>query len=178
MREHTPDPGGEVLPCGTERSTLLDQIADGAPPSEHSARCPYCQDALRALTTRWAAVRAAAATPVPTPASLVPRTLARLRAERQVGLGRLEVPGDRGILSVGPRAVVTLARAAARNVAGVRVAAGNYDEGRLSLQVAVRHGLSLPDVAATVRDRIARDLGLGLGVPAPMIDVQVVDVWY
>ncbi len=175
--DQMPDASDRTLPCGTPIASLVDAVADDTPLTPHAAACPYCQETLAGLRPGWTAVRQASGQPVETPPRLVPRVLARLRAEASAGTDRLEIPGDRGRLRIGPAVLVDLARRSAATVPGVRPRTGRFGGGRLTLQIAVRTDTPLPVVVPEVHRRVAEDLGRTLGVPAPPLDVHVADVW-
>jgi hypothetical protein len=174
------------LPCGRTVAELSDVAADPADaPAElvrHADTCPYCGPELAELRRRWALVRRAAGTPVPTPPGLVPRVLAsvrELRAVRHLSGVELAQPGGR--LRVAGTAVLLLARGLVREFAndrpGVALRGLTVDEDGLRVQLALPYdGASIAGTAAELRAWLRRGLAEHLGEAVPVIDVHVVDV--
>jgi hypothetical protein len=169
---------GERLPCGVAVADLLERYADGLPPTEHSAGCPYCRARRQSLAGEWEQVRQAANAPVEVPAGLPARIIGRLRAEWGADSGDLLLPGDHGTTRIGPGVISALTRDAAAGIPDVRIVHCRYDGARIDLGVGLRADAPLPEAAERLRDRISRELGQRLGVPPPPVDVTIVDVWY
>ena len=111
----------------------FEQVADGHGDqlSEHQRSCVHCRAAISEFTRLWAPVRAAAATPLPTPAELVGSVLGRVQRLVKDTWYTLEL-ADGGSIQIAARVVARIARDTARRVPGVRVALGRSSGGRLA----------------------------------------------
>ncbi len=120
-------PGGAVsrLACGAEVDELIEQAADGQAGrlTDHQRGCPHCQAALREFSRVWEPVRGLAAEQVSLPAAVrtaVSRQIRELTADAWYTLDL----ADGGAIRIAARVVARIARDAASQVPGVRVAFG------------------------------------------------------
>ena len=157
------------LQCGTALLELVEQVADDQPPRDpsHQAACPHCGRALAHIGGVLGDMRELAAEPVTVPPDLARQVMWRLRGERTpIALAAAQ----RGSTSV-TDAVPAVAFASAR--VGPGVTAGSV---LLSVRLVVAFGPSLEDVAAEVRERVARDVARLTGLVPETIDVVVEDL--
>lgn len=126
--------GGTLLACGAEVGGMVDQIAEGTPPSDaaHQAACPHCQAALDELESLWGEVRDLARQPVAVPARVLDIVMKQIRAERdyRAPVVPLEsvVPrlvrhalltGERGTTQIADSVVAAVVRRAVLDLPGV-----------------------------------------------------------
>lgn len=71
------------LPCGSELSELIDQVADNLPPAdpEHQRSCPHCREVLQELNHLWGRVQELAREEVDAPYRIVQAVLQRVRSQ-------------------------------------------------------------------------------------------------
>jgi hypothetical protein len=130
---------------------------------------------------RWDLVRAAAGTTVRTPPGLVARVLKSVRGVRGQRLAApLDIPLDGGLLRIGERVVVLLARRLgaelARKLGGVHISAVALEADGLQVLVTVRYGVAADETAMVLCSRLREALTDQLGIPAPPVHVHIVDV--
>ena len=198
------DDPGRCLACGADVDELLEQAADGQAGqlTGHQRDCPHCQAALREFSRAWAPVRAAAAVPVPLPAavrSAVARQIRKLTADVWY---TLEL-ADGGAIRIATRAVARIAREAARQVPGVRVAFGRSTHAKVAgltetatlghrhpraavgvlgrtavidLAVAAEYGQKLDTIARHVQERVAAELRNTAGLRDVVVNVTIDDI--
>lgn len=170
----------DALPCGTQPSTLVMQVFEGAAPTAerfaHQARCPHCRASLASLQALRRDVGNVAAEPVGVPPHFARRVMARVR----------DVPNDIEV-SVGPLGTTTLAdglvgrvaRVAAMEVPRVAFALAEVGTTRagsgatLSVRLVVDYGVALHAVAAAVRERVRRKVRRTTGISVERVDVVV-----
>lgn len=196
----------ERLPCGTELASLVDQVAEGAPPEQpgHEASCPHCQSALAELERLWARVRELADEEVVAPARLAAWVIRRIRRElpslgRALPLGAV-VPrlvrhallsSTRGATRIADSVIADIAGRAARATPGVRVleergvigriepgVSVEVDEHRvtIALRLAARYGDDLVALASAVRRRVIETVEAVTGLEVVAVDVGVDDL--
>lgn len=169
-----------TLECGRDLTALVEQVADGVPPTdpEHQASCAYCQEALCRLRTATGQIRELGGVRVQVPDGLGRRVMAQLRRER----GRVPLAGGSGGVDTVDDAVVTqIVRRAVLAVPGVLqcsvVVGSTTDEGlALTIHLTATLGPSLPGIGAEVRERVAADLHELAGLRTAGIAVHVDDV--
>jgi uncharacterized alkaline shock family protein YloU len=198
--------GGRMrhLACGADVDELLEQAADGhaSQLTDHQRHCPHCQAALQQFSRIWAPVRSLAAEHVAVPAALktaVARQIRRLIADVWYTLQL----SDGGAIRIAARVVARIARDAARDVPGVRVAFGRStqsttaDQARratlrhrhphaavgvlggtavVDLAIAVEYGDRLDLVAREVQRRAIAELRAQAGLQDVAVNVTVDDV--
>jgi uncharacterized alkaline shock family protein YloU len=147
--------GTRHLACGADIDELLEQAADGhaGQLTDHQRRCLHCQAALQEFSRVWAPVRSLAAERVAVPAALktaVASQIRKLIADVWYTLQR----SDGGAIRIAGRVVAAIAREAARNVPGVRVAFGRSASSTAATS-AERTTLRRPQAAAGVLGRTA-----------------------
>jgi uncharacterized alkaline shock family protein YloU len=145
------------LACGAGVDELLEQAADGhgGQLTEHQRRCPHCQAALQEFSRIWEPVRSLAAEHVAVPAALKTAVASQIRKLIADVWYTLQ-PSDSGAIRIAARVVAGIARDAARNVPGVRVAFGRSTHRKtagLTEKATLRHGH--PRAAAGVLGRTA-----------------------
>ena len=189
------------LACGADIDDLLEQAADGhtAQLTEHQRHCPHCQAALQEFSRVWAPVRSLAAEHVAVPAALKAAVAGQIRKLIADLWYTLHVT-DSGSVRIAARVVATIARNAARNVPGVRVAFGRSTNpspaesailrhhesqsaagvlGRtavINLAVAAQYGSQLDAIARTVQQRAIAELRAKTGLQHVTVHVTVDDV--
>ena len=93
--------------------------------------------------------------------------------------GSLVIRLDAGTITVAAGVLETIVRRAAEPVRDARVRRRGVDidvdgdGARVSLELAVRHGAVLPDVARDVQERVASQLRAMCGLGAAAVDVAV-----
>jgi uncharacterized alkaline shock family protein YloU len=93
--------------------------------------------------------------------------------------GPYVIGGDNGTITVASAVLESVARRAAESVPDARVRRRGLDievEGtraRVSLELVVRHGAVLPDVARAVQERVAAELRGMCGLEPAAVDVAV-----
>ena len=174
---------GQVLrlQCGTALLELVEQVADDQPPRDpsHQAACMHCRRALAHIGGVLGDIRELAAKPVTVPPDLARQVMRRLRGERTpIALA----VAQRGRTSVTDVIVAQVARHAAQSVPAVTFAPARVSPGAtagsalLSVRLVVAFGPSLEDVAAQVRERVARDVARLTGLVPEAIDIVVDDL--
>ena len=120
-----PDGAGSRLACGADVDELIEQAADGRAGqlTDHQRGCPHCQAALRELSRVWEPVRDLAAEPVSLPAAIRTAVASQIRKLTADPWYTLDLTDD-GAIRIAARVVARIARDAARQVPGVRVAFG------------------------------------------------------
>ncbi|MFE1247017.1 Asp23/Gls24 family envelope stress response protein [Streptomyces sp. NPDC058735] len=192
------DPGGddELLPCGR----LLSQTWDAweqRTDDPHVRSCPSCRQAVSGLDALESAVRGlreTAGSAAHDTESLTRRVMDLVRLELRPGRP-LPLGDPAEDLWITEAVAARTVLAAAETVPGVRagscrlvpVAAGE-DAGAappkagtggavvIRLDVHAPAGLSLPDVAARVRERVREAVDRQLGMPVAAVDIRVTDV--
>jgi uncharacterized alkaline shock family protein YloU len=190
----------EVLACGTELASLVDQVADGVPPERpaHQQTCPHCQAALRDITQLWSHVRQLTREEIAIPSGIVERVIHRIVEELQA-LGRL-IPLDavvprlvRHALLRGPRGTTRIAdRVVAKLIARLVLDLPSvHSLGRtgrvidveitgvevtVDLRLVVLYGRRIPDVAATVRAAVIRRVESLTGLEVREVNIAVESV--
>jgi uncharacterized alkaline shock family protein YloU len=114
-----------ALPCGADVDELIEQAAYGRAGqlSEHQRGCPHCQAALREFRRVWEPVRGLAAEQLSLPAAIRAAVFMQIRKLTAEAWYTLDL-ADGGAIRIAARVVATIARDAARQVPGVRVAFG------------------------------------------------------
>jgi uncharacterized alkaline shock family protein YloU len=190
-------PVDDLLTQVTDRTALPD------PAHQHS--CPHCRAALAELEDLWAPVRDLAAEDVRAPAGLLQAVMAQIRdLSRNSWSAVLHDSG--GQTRIAARVVGAVARLAAESVPHVTLALGGgrvatptdtaADPAKIAgpraepatdigvagthvvvdVQIAVDYGAPMQQVAAVVRDRIARHIAAQTGLVTTEVNVTVVDV--
>jgi uncharacterized alkaline shock family protein YloU len=175
------------------------------PDPAHQQSCPHCRAALAELEDLWAPVRDLAAEDVRAPAGLLQAVIAQIRdLSRNSWSAVLDDPGGR--TRIAARVVGAVARLAAESVPHVTLALGGgrvatptdtaADPAKIAgpraepatdigvagthvvvdVQIAVDYGAPMQQVAAVVRDRIARHIAAQTGLVTTEVNVTVVDV--
>ena len=145
------------LACGAYVDALIEQAADGRAGqlTDHQRGCPHCQAALREFSRVWEPVRCLAAEPVSLPAAVrtaVARQIRKLTADPWYTLDF----ADGGAIRIAARVVARIARDAARQVPGVRVAFGRSTRPRIAGRAeGATLGHRHPDEAVGVMGRTA-----------------------
>jgi len=192
------------LACGADVDELLEQAADGYASqfTSHQRDCPYCQAALREFGQVWEPVRRLAAERVPVPAALTTAVVSQIRKLVTDIWYTLQL-SDGGVIRVAARVVARIAREAARDVAGVRVAFGRSTHSRaaglveratlrhrhpnaavgvlgrtavIDLAIAVQYGDQADEVAREVQRRAVAELRSQVGLRDVTVNVNVDDV--
>ena len=192
------------LACGAEVDELLEQAADGHASqfTRHQQDCRYCQAALREFGQVWEPVRRLAAERVAVPATLKTAVASQIRKLVADVWYTLQL-SDGGVVRVAARVVARIAREAARDVAGVRVAFGRSTHSRMAglveratlrhrhpnaavgvlgrtavvdLAIAVQYGDQLDAVAREVQRRTVAELRRNVGLQDVRVNVTVDDV--
>jgi len=196
--------GTHHLACGADIDELLEQAADGhaGQLTDHQRRCLHCQAALQEFSRVWAPVRSLAAERVAVPAALktaVASQIRKLIADVWYTLQR----SDGGAIRIAGHVVAAIAREAARNVPGVRVAFGRSASstaatsaerttlrrrhpqaaagvlGRtavVDLAIAAHYGSRLDAIAYQVQQRAIAELRAKAGLRNVTVNVTVDDV--
>jgi uncharacterized alkaline shock family protein YloU len=175
------------------------------PDPAHQQSCPHCRAALLELEDLWAPVRDLAAEDVRAPAGLLQAVMAQIRdLSHNSWSAVLDDPGGR--TRIAARVVGAVARLAAESVPHVTLALGGgrvatptdtaADPAKIAgpraepatdigvagthvvvdVQIAVDYGAPMQQVAAVVRDRIARHIAAQTGLVTTEVNVTVVDV--
>jgi hypothetical protein len=176
----------EQLPCGTQLEQLIVQIADREPPIDprHQADCPYCQATLRRLRTGWADLRRLNAEPVPIPADLTVRIMARARALARQTAGALVLGTPRGETRIAHTVVTRSIQRIALAVPGVvfasvrAIAPDPPDPARLSVSIrlVIAFGPSVGATTHALRTLIDRRIPRLTGGRIARIDILVDDI--
>jgi uncharacterized alkaline shock family protein YloU len=192
------------LACGADVDELLEQAADGFAGqfTSHQRDCLSCQAALREFSRVWEPVRRLAAEPVAVPAALKNAVASQIRKLVADVWYTLQLD-DGGAIRIAARAVARIAREAAREVAGVRVAFGRTTHARMAglaematlrhrhphaavgvlgrtavvdLAIAVHYGDPLDVIAREVQQRAIAELRSQAGLADVTVNVTVDDV--
>jgi uncharacterized alkaline shock family protein YloU len=198
------DGSGGELACGAGLDELLEQAADGhvGQLTEHQRHCPHCQAALQEFSRVWEPVRRLAAEPVTVPAALKAAVASQIRKLVPDVWYTLHL-ADGGALRVAARVVATIARDAARNVPGVRVAFGRSTHSKfadlpekatlrhrhphaafgalgrtavIDIAIAVQYGQQLDAVAREVQRRAIAEVRTKVGLQDITVNVTIDDV--
>jgi uncharacterized alkaline shock family protein YloU len=192
------------LACGADIDELLEQAADGYAGqfTSHQRDCLYCQAALHEFGRVWEPVRSLAAEQVAVPAALKSAVASQIRKLVADVWYTLQL-NDGGAIRIAARVVARIAREAARDVPGVRVAFGRSTQGRLAglveratlrhrhpnaavgvlgrtavvdLAIAVQYGDPLDEVARDVQRLAVAELRRKAGLQDVTVNVTVDDV--
>ena len=193
-----------TLACGADVDELLEQAADGRAGqlTPHQQDCPHCQAALQEFGRLWEPVRALAAEPVTLPAALRLAVASQIRRLTADVWYTLEIAQD-GLIRIAARVVAVVARDAARQVPGVRVAFGRSTHGKIAeaaqtatlrhrhphaavgvlgrtavvdLAVAAQYGDELDEVGREVQRRAIAELRARVGLRDVRVNVTIDDV--
>ena len=196
--------GTRHLACGADIDELLEQAADGhaGQLTDHQRGCPACQAALQEFSRVWAPVRSLAAEHVAVPAALKTAVASQIRKLVADVWCTLQL-SDGGAIRIAGCVVATIAREAARNVPGVRVAFGRSVSstaatpaerttlrrrhpqaaagvlGRtavVDLAIAAHYGSRLDAIAYQVQQRAIAELRAKAGLQNVTVNVTVDDV--
>jgi uncharacterized alkaline shock family protein YloU len=171
----------ERLPCGVPLLALVEQVSGARSPDDpaHQTRCPHCRRALGRIRAVLDEVRRLAADPVAIPPGLARQVMERLRGKpTEIPLA----PGPRGRTSVSDATVAQVARRAALTAPGVvfasaLVVSGTAGESlRVTVHLVVAFGPPIGEVAARVRERVARDVARLAGIRPDAIEIAVDDI--
>ena len=197
-------PAEATLPCGRRVDETLEQAAEGGADDldDHQSTCPHCQAALLEFSALWQPVRDLVAAPVAAPADLADRVMRRVHQMVTDTWFTLQLT-ELGSLKIAARIVARIARDAARQVPGVRVALGRSTASRLvrlverasfshrhpdaavgvlgrtaavELAVAVQYGEPVHDIAREVQQRVILQLRESIGLESVTVNVTVDDV--
>ena len=192
------------LACGADIDELLEQAADGHAGqfTDHQRRCLHCQAALQEFSRVWAPVRSLAAEHVAVPAALKTAVASQIRKLIADVWYTLHL-SDTGAIRIAARVVATIARQAARNVPGVRIAYGRSTHsttagpaekatlrhryphaaagvlGRtavVDLAIAAQYGGQLDAIAHEVQQRAIAELRTKTGLQDVTVNVTIDDV--
>jgi uncharacterized alkaline shock family protein YloU len=192
------------LACGADVDELLEQAADGHAGrlTEHQRDCLHCQAALQEFSRVWEPVRSLAAEHVAAPAALKTAVAGQIRKLIADVWYTLQL-SDSGAIRIAARVVARIARDAAHNVPGVRVAFGRSTHGKIAelaekatlthrhphaavgvlgrtavvdLAIAVQYGDRLDVVAHEVQQRAIAELRATVGLQDVAVNVTVDDV--
>jgi uncharacterized alkaline shock family protein YloU len=198
------DLGQRQAPCGTDIDNLLEQVAGGHADERdpHQTHCPHCQAALIELADVWAPVRRLADQPVATPTGILAAVMRHVDRVTQDMWHTLDQT-DVGAITAATRVVATIARRAALEVPGVRVAFGRSTAaaaaraaaagtrqhrhpdaaagvmGRtavVDLALTVTYGQSADHIARQVQQRVIAELRSTLGLRHVTVNITVDDV--
>lgn len=190
------DQDGRRLDCGAKVGLLVDQVADGLPPTDpaHQASCPHCQTALHELDGLWSDVRELASEDVLVPRSIVEQVITRIRQGLAPSVTELSleevVPrlvrhallrADRGTTRIADAVVARLAAAVTDEVSRVQLLGGlrgvdvDLREGRvrISLRLAIVYGASVPAVTRAVRGAVVGTVEAMTGLTVESVDIAV-----
>jgi uncharacterized alkaline shock family protein YloU len=192
------------LACGADVDELLEQAAGGYASqfTSHQGDCLYCQAALREFGRVWAPVRSLAAEQIAVPAALKSAVASQIRKLVADIWYTLQLD-DGGAVRIAARVVARVAREAAQDVAGVRVAFGRSTHNRMAslveratlrhrhpnaavgvlgrtavvdLAIAVQYGGELDAVAREVQQRAVAELRRKAGLQDVTVNVIVDDI--
>ncbi len=192
------------LACGASIDELLEQAADrhAGQLTDHQGHCLHCQAALQEFSRVWEPVRSLAAQHVAVPAALKSAVVRQIRKLIADVWYTLHV-SDSGAIRIAARVVATIAREAARNVPGVRVAFGRStlrenadpaEKGTLrhrhphaaagvlgrtavvDLAIAAEYGAQLDAIAREVQQRAIAELRAKTGLHDVTVNVTVDDI--
>ncbi|HEX8304040.1 MAG TPA: Asp23/Gls24 family envelope stress response protein [Jatrophihabitans sp.] len=198
------DSASQHLACGADVDELLEQVADGDADrlSEHQRTCPHCQAAIAEFRVLWAPVQEYARQPVRLPQRLRASVLKQVDRLVHDVWYTLQLT-DIGAVRVAARVVAAVARDAASQVPGVRVALGRSTESRIArlvsratsghlhphaavgvlgrtavvdLALAVSYGQPVHEVALEVQRRVIAELKENIGLQSVTVNVTVDDV--
>lgn len=181
------------LACGRSLSQLVDQVAEGALPSdpEHQATCRYCRAALAELEHLWGGVKELSRAEVAAPHRVVQAVMRRVRA-LPVATGQplaLEdvlprllrhafLHGQRGTTRISDTVVATIAARAAGDVHGVVELDGvtvdvRGAEAAVGLALVILFGANAIDLAHAVRQLVIERIESLAGVAVLEVNVTV-----
>jgi uncharacterized alkaline shock family protein YloU len=192
------------LACGAGIDELLEQAADGQAGqlTAHQSGCPHCQAALHEFSRVWEPVRRLAAEPVALPATLKAAVASQIRKLVSDVWHTLQL-SEGGTIRIAARVVARIAREAARNTPGVRVAFGRSTHAKaagaaetatlrhrhphaaagvlgrtavVDLAIAVQYGAQVDEVAREVQRRAISELRARAGLKDVTVNVTVDDV--
>ena len=192
------------LACGADVDELLEQAANGYASrlTAHQRDCLYCQAALSEFGQVWEPVRSVAAEQVAVPAALKTAVASQIRKLVADIWYTLQL-SDGGAIRIAARVVARIAREAARDVPGVRVAFGRSTHSRVAslaewatlrhrhpnaavgvlgrtavadLAIAVEYGDRVDAVARAVQQRAVAELRRKVGLRDVTVNVTVDDV--
>lgn len=176
----------EQLPCGVELESLVDQVADGQPPTDpaHQTGCPYCQAAIRKLRQGWGDVRTLTRQPVPIPPGLTAQIMARVRTLARQVSNFILLGHPRGDTRVGHTLVGRVIQRVASTVPGVVFASARPipheppDPGRLNvaIRLVVTFGPAIETTAHAVRQIVDRRIPTLTGAQLSRIDITIEDI--
>jgi uncharacterized alkaline shock family protein YloU len=195
---------GGRLACGMDVDEMLEQAADGHADqlTGHQQHCPHCRAALHEFSRVWEPVRRLAAEPVAIPAAVKAAVASQIRKLVSDVWYTLQLT-DGGAIRVAARVVAAIARRAAQNVPGVRVAFGRSTHsttaglaeqstlrhrhphsavgvlGRtavVDLAIAVQYGENLDLIARQVQQRVTADLRACTVLREIAVNVTVDDI--
>lgn len=192
------------LACGADVDELLEQVAEGhgTELTAHERRCPHCQAALSELSQLWAPVQRLAAETVSVPAALKAVVAAQIRKLTADIWYTLQL-AEGGAVRIAARVVARIARDAARQAPGVKVALGRSTYARIAdlaekatrrhrhphaavgvlgrtavvdLAVAVQYGQELDTVARDVQQRVIAELRDKTGLRDVSVNITIDDI--
>ena len=192
------------LACGADIDELLEQAADGhaSQLNDHQRHCLHCQAALQEFSRVWEPVRRLAVEHVAVPATLKTAVASQIRKLIADVWYTLQ-PSDSGAIRIAARVIATIAREAARNVPGVRIAFGRSTHsttarpaenatlrhhhppaaagvlGRtavVDLAIAAHYGTQLDAIAHQVQQRAIAELRTKAGLHDVTVNVTIDDV--
>jgi uncharacterized alkaline shock family protein YloU len=190
----------ELLACGTELASLVDQVADGVPPERpaHQQTCPHCQATLEEINQLWSHVHELTREEIAVPSGIVERVIRRIVEELRA-LGRLVpldavVPrlvrhallrGPSGTTQIADRVVAKLIARLILDLPGVHLlgrAGRAIDveiaglEVTVDLRLVISYGKRIPDAAATVRAAVIRRVEALTGLEVREVNIAVESV--
>ena len=178
----TPDP----LPCGNRLEDLLEQVADGAAPTnpEHQSSCPYCQTALRRLGAGWADLTELANEPVSVPRGLTAQIMTRVRALAVQATDYLLLGHPQGDTLISHTVVAQIVQRLARTVPDVTFASARVEPHTppqpnrqdTSIHLIVNLGPSLHRLADSVREAVRQHTLRLTGAQVDRIDITIDDI--
>jgi uncharacterized alkaline shock family protein YloU len=192
------------LACGAGIDELLEQAADGdaGQLTGHQRHCLHCQAALQEFSRVWEPVRSLATEHVAVPAALKTAIASQIRKLIADVWYTLHL-SDSGAIRIAAHVVATIAREAARNVPGVRVAFGRSTRSKtadpaeratlrhhhphaaagvlghtavVDLAIAAQYGAQLEAIAREVQQRAIAELRAKTGLHDITVNVTVDDV--
>ncbi|MFD3874844.1 hypothetical protein [Streptomyces sp. NPDC058623] len=171
--------GDVLLPCGRPLSHAWEQARDTAATADpHTARCPYCWQAVEGLAALDEATRALRAKERPSGHSLADRVINAVRAE--VRLGAMLPLDDPALdLRIAENAAAKVLRKAADTVTGSRAAScrltptGHGTAVHVAMTLATTLDQPLPKRAAQVRRAVLHAADHVLGLAVTDVDLEI-----
>ncbi|MEV7618160.1 hypothetical protein [Streptomyces sp. NPDC089799] len=175
--------GAEPLPCGRPLGPAWEQARDPVGGSDpHTARCPYCREAVEGMAALDRATRALRAAEQPDSKGLVNRVVDAVRAEVRLGAALLlDDPGRD--LRIAESTAAKVLRQAADSVPGMRAAscrltpaAGSWEGPAVhvvALTIAATLDRPLPERAEAVRQAVFRAAARVLGLAVTAVDLEI-----